>query len=186
MKCTNCVAIILIIIDIKSTIAFSVSNVFEFDSSQIQKKLEEIIKCNNVHIESSFGLRDNFWALYNFIQADIKFKCYETVTYTTHTDFSFLNNVEKVVDRWNGPISIAVYAPGTDFDIALRSIAYLRNCGHRKVKEFITWHIFFNNKHFPNETKFVSIILYFEIYTELVVRSSIFKYFPKYLVVVSG
>lgn len=53
------------------------------------------------------------------------------MTYTTHGDVTFLDNVVPLVRRWDGPLSMAVYTPGTDYDHAIESIAYLRQCTDR-------------------------------------------------------
>lgn len=53
--------------------------------------------------------------------------------------------------RWNAPISIAMYAPGTDFEPTLNSIRYLRSCVPEKelVRRFVTFHIYFSSRHIP-------------------------------------
>ncbi|RXG62133.1 hypothetical protein Avbf_18679 [Armadillidium vulgare] len=48
-----------------------------------------------------------------------------------------------------GPISVAVYAPGTDFDEAVKTIIHLRNCVSKNVKDFVTFHLYFEAEHFP-------------------------------------
>ncbi|XP_022911266.2 beta-1,4-glucuronyltransferase 1-like [Onthophagus taurus] len=94
-------------------------------------------------------MRGKYFVLYNYVLPSLSFNCRESVTYTTHGDFSFLENIETLVDRWDGPISLAVYAPGSDFELSLRSIKYLRNCRHSKIKKFVTFHVFFDWEHFP-------------------------------------
>ena len=55
--------------------------------------------------------------------------------------------------RWQAPLSIAVHAPGTDFDTTLASILYLRNChpDGEIVEKLASFHIFFEGKHMPNK-----------------------------------
>ena len=54
---------------------------------------------------------------------------------------------------WGGPLSISVYAPGDDFDRAMRKIQNLRYClsgeSSRWVREFVSFHLFFDAKHSP-------------------------------------
>lgn len=52
---------------------------------------------------------------------------------------------------WNAPISIAMHAPGTDFQPTLDSIKYLRQCvpGNHLVRRFATFHVYFGTKHIP-------------------------------------
>jgi beta-1,4-glucuronyltransferase 1 len=50
----------------------------------------------------------------------------------------------KIFHRWKAPVSIAIYAPGTDFDSAVSIILFLRNCISQSslVKEHATFHVF--------------------------------------------
>lgn len=78
-------------------------------------------------------------------------KCYESITYTTHCDFTFLSNVAPLLERWNAPLSIAVWAPGDDFALTLTSILFLRRC-HAKsylIQQLATFHIFFEAQFLP-------------------------------------
>ena len=65
--------------------------------------------------------------LYNYIRAARQFNCDESITYTTHGEFRFLENLEPLLERWQGPISVAVYAPGSDFQDAILNILYYRS-----------------------------------------------------------
>ena len=42
----------------------------------------------------------NYWAFYNYIRAEKKFRCNETLTYTTHGEYTFLHNLEPLLKRW--------------------------------------------------------------------------------------
>lgn len=82
------------------------------------------------------------------------FKCFESVTYTTHTDYSFLDNLIPVVQRWRAPVSVAIYTPGDDFQKARDSIFYLRNCledqaDMQLVRQFVSFHLYFNASDLP-------------------------------------
>ena len=68
----------------------------------------------------------------------------ESVTYSTHSDPTFLANLIPLAERWQGPISVAIYAPGTDYDMTLEAIAHLRTCFQRSqlVQDFVTFHLF--------------------------------------------
>ncbi|KAL1417231.1 hypothetical protein MTO96_027109 [Rhipicephalus appendiculatus] len=68
----------------------------------------------------------------NFIASDDCPPAYaDNVTLVTHATYGFLRHVEGLCDRWQGPLSVAVFAPGTDFDGALAWIDFLRRCGRR-------------------------------------------------------
>lgn len=102
--------------------------------------------------ESSFrqSPRGQYWVLYNYITAEKRFRCNESITYTTHGDFTFLDNLEPLLERWQGPLSVSVYAPGTDLNYTLETILYLRDCsGNSLVRDFVTFHIYFDLTHIP-------------------------------------
>ena len=86
------------------------------------------------------------WGLENFFISVIsRFYGNESVTYTTHSDPTFiLTNLIPLAERWQGPISLAIYAPGTDYDLALKAIAHLRTCQPKSylVRDLVTFHIF--------------------------------------------
>lgn len=79
----------------------------------------------------------------------IAHRCWESVTYTTHADYTFMENLEPLLDRWKGPISLALHAPGTDFETTLRTIHYLRDCSPQPISQLVTFHIYFPSKHLP-------------------------------------
>ena len=74
----------------------------------------------------------SFLNLYYFNQYDIiksnlaNPNCNETVTYTTYGDHEFMDNLPMLISRWNGPISLALFTPGTDYLEALKAVAYYR------------------------------------------------------------
>lgn len=111
------------------------------------------LKCEDRPPRPVFKQRGDFWVLYNYVQADGQFKCAETITYATHGDYTFLDNVPVLVERWQGPISVALYAPGYDFDAALDSIAYLRNCEIDILRKYVSFHLFFGYKEVPEEVR---------------------------------
>ncbi|PSN49135.1 hypothetical protein C0J52_14888 [Blattella germanica] len=50
------------------------------------------------------------------------------VTYCTHATPEFVYNVVEIVRRWDGPVSIAVYAPFSDAGLTLFIINHLCHC----------------------------------------------------------
>ena len=103
--------------------------------------------------DSSFQIvqHGKYWLLKNFAKPSKSVKCYESITYTTHCDFTFLSNVAPLLERWNSPLSVAVWAPGDDFDMTLASILFLRNCHVKSflIQQFVTFHIFFEAQFLP-------------------------------------
>ncbi|CAH0559039.1 unnamed protein product [Brassicogethes aeneus] len=115
----------------------------------IPEKVLDIIKCMDKPMAAKTQQRGDYWVLYNYITPEKKFRCHESITYTTHADYSFMDNLVPLLDRWRGPISIAMHAPGTDFQNTIDSIAYLRDCVDPLVKEYVTFHVYFSTKHVP-------------------------------------
>jgi len=88
--------------------------------------------------------------LYNYITAKKTFRCNETITFTTHGDFRFLDNLQPLLVRWGGPVSVSMYAPGDDFEKSVETIFYYRDCSALKlVRDLVTFHLFFEEGHVP-------------------------------------
>ncbi|XP_049820480.1 beta-1,4-glucuronyltransferase 1 [Aethina tumida] len=127
------------------------------DAANVEKRVErtmydrvlDVVKCMDRPMVPKTQQRGDYWVLYNYITANRRFRCHESVTYTTHADYSFMDNIVPLLERWRGPISIAIHAPGTDFENTIESIGYLRDCTDPLVKEFVTFHVYFSTKHVP-------------------------------------
>lgn len=110
--------------------------------------------CQNKNTKFRRAQWGNYWVLSNYIRAEKKFNCNESITYTTHTEFPFLHNLEPVLERWQGPVSVAMYAPGTNLAPTLDTILYFRDCSPTNlVRDFVSFTIFFdiNNTHIPDD-----------------------------------
>lgn len=123
----------------------------ETSSKSEERTLEEVIKCHDREQDHRTAQRGDFWVLYNYVRSSRTFRCFESVTYTTHSDYTFLDNLEPLLERWRGPVSLALHAPGTDFGPTLESIRYLRECTTPLVAEMVTFHVYFGSKHVPKE-----------------------------------
>lgn len=139
----------LLVLKTAATPSTSVS--YAFDNLQ-----KNVLKCKDKELRPAFKQRGDFWVLYNYVLADQQFSCAETVTYTTHGDYTFLDNLPVLVDRWRGPISVALYAPGYDFQKTLDSIAYLRTCENDLIRKFVSFHVFFAYQNLPDAVRIVS------------------------------
>lgn len=111
--------------------------------------LQEAVPCNEKSMEPRRAQRGDYWVLYNYVPMSMAVRCWESVTYTTHADYTFLDNLEPLLERWRAPISIAMHAPGTDFAATIDAIKYLRNCANPLVSQLVTFHVFFSSKHVP-------------------------------------
>lgn len=134
------------------------------EESTYQEQLIKAIPCYDRFLERKIEQHGNFWVLSNYIRASKQYRCFESITYTTHADYTFLDNLIPLVQRWNGPISIALHAPGTDFQPTLDCIAYLRNCVDPRLKKLVTFHLLFDMGHTPTKrTKKVNVLSCFKI-----------------------
>ncbi|XP_060526457.1 beta-1,4-glucuronyltransferase 1-like [Cylas formicarius] len=107
------------------------------------------LKCETGPSRTHVEQRGEFYVIYNLVKAEKSFGCLESITLSAPGDFRFLDNVVPLVDRWRGPISVALYAPGDDYFTTLDSISYLRNCETALIKEYVTFHVFFDTKYVP-------------------------------------
>lgn len=137
--------------------------VIEYTDSSIAaatlKKIKDLTDCIDRPLDTYYQQRGDFWVLYNYVRAERRYHCHESITYTTQSDFTFLDNLEILVDRWQGPISVALYAPGSDYQASLDSIGYLRNCANPLIKKYVTFHLFFDAKHIPKQVSFLAILM---------------------------
>lgn len=76
------------------------------------------------------------------------------VTYVTHCDYTYIDNLIELSNKWRAPISIAIYAPGDDFLKTLDSIRFLKKCitpeNSRLLNKFVSFHVYFDKIHSPN------------------------------------
>ncbi|KAG6447545.1 hypothetical protein O3G_MSEX005071 [Manduca sexta] len=116
-------------------------------------RLKCLLTCTDKDFASQTVQRGEFWVLKNYVRADHgTIQCHETITYTTHAGFEFLDNVLPLVERWMAPVSLAIHAPGADMAPTVDSIRYLRDCtGNELIRQYVTFHIFFPNKHIPSK-----------------------------------
>lgn len=59
-----------------------------------------LIECHNKGYQHETIQRGDFWVLKNYIRADHdELRCFETITYTTHADYTFLDNLIPLLER---------------------------------------------------------------------------------------
>ena len=75
----------------------SLNNISEND---FETRLKSLLNCNVRDYKPDIGQRGDFWVLKNYIKAEHgELKCHETITYTTHADYSFLDNLPPLMER---------------------------------------------------------------------------------------
>jgi hypothetical protein len=106
----------------------------------------EIIRCENKLQKPENISTGRYFILKNIFTASSFFSCHRSITYVTHCDFTYIENVIPLLKRWNGPVSVAVYAPGSDFVAAVEAIFYLKYCHEFSflVRQLATFHLFFD------------------------------------------
>lgn len=63
-------------------------------------RLRSLLACNEKDFLPETVQRGDFWVLKNYVRADHgTVLCHETITYTTHAGFEFLDNVLPLVER---------------------------------------------------------------------------------------
>lgn len=96
------------------------------------------------------GIKGSYSVISDYVLADAKVGYNDSVTLTTQGSFEFLYHTERLCQRWDGPVSVAVYAPGDDFKVCLDLIYYLRRCRDPCVSRNITWHFIFDSTFGPS------------------------------------
>ncbi|XP_018321324.1 beta-1,4-glucuronyltransferase 1-like [Agrilus planipennis] len=125
----------------------------QVNKEEVREVLNPPFECENKKLVRWLEQRGQFYVYYNYVIAEKQFLCHESVTYTTQADFTFLDNLVTLTEAWKGPISVTLYAPGDDFQRTLKSIAYLRNCETPLIREFVTFHLFFEKIFIPKKLK---------------------------------
>ncbi|CAL1265363.1 unnamed protein product [Larinioides sclopetarius] len=111
---------------------------------------EETISPLNYTLPWETEQRDKYTVIKRYIPADGPSPAYEeSVTLCTQGTFEFLQHVPELCDRWEGPLSVSVYAPGTDLPVAVRKILFLRKCGPPCVHLNVTWHLVYETSLAP-------------------------------------
>lgn len=131
--------------DLQSSLKQSSSN-----NSKVPVNIVRLVtKCQDRGRQLSIRERGDFLVFHNVIPAAKEYLCHESITLATQGDYTFLDNLERLVTRWNGPISVSLYAPGDDFNATLLSVAYMRQCQNELIKDYVTFHLLYDRQHYP-------------------------------------
>ncbi|XP_058982055.1 beta-1,4-glucuronyltransferase 1, partial [Musca domestica] len=118
-----------------------------------RKHLKSMLRCKDSDLKMEILFRGDHWILQNMISGlrSRKMGCAEAITFVTVADFSYLMHLETLVERWMGPISLALFAPGDDFYATMNAIQYARLCLpiSKLVRDYVTFHIYFPSGHLP-------------------------------------
>ncbi|XP_058453587.1 beta-1,4-glucuronyltransferase 1-like isoform X1 [Malaya genurostris] len=126
------------------------------NQSHLMEELRFLLNCKSVDSSYRIEQHGSFWVLKNFITPvrAQPVRCYETITYTTHGDHRYLENIIPLLERWRAPISVAMYAPGIEFDIVVAKLRFLMFCHQRSdlIDEYATIHLYFDFDQLPANT----------------------------------
>lgn len=63
-------------------------------------RVRTLVQCTEKEFEPEVVQRGEYWMLKNYVRAEHgALSCHETITYTTHAGFEFLDNVQPLVER---------------------------------------------------------------------------------------
>ncbi|RWS06097.1 N-acetyllactosaminide beta-1:3-N-acetylglucosaminyltransferase-like protein [Dinothrombium tinctorium] len=96
--------------------------------------------------------RNGYLVIREFIPSDTssKIEFNNSITLCTQATIEFLDHVEELCDRWKGPISAAVYAPGSDFMASINVVYFLRKCREECIRKHISWHFIYDKPYGPS------------------------------------
>lgn len=64
------------------------------------ERVRTLVQCTEKEFEPEVVQRGEYWMLKNYVRAEHgPLSCHETITYTTHAGFEFLDNVQPLVER---------------------------------------------------------------------------------------
>ncbi|XP_064459995.1 beta-1,4-glucuronyltransferase 1-like [Ornithodoros turicata] len=115
----------------------------QFRNRQLSKQMSKNASLTVVENKDRFVIRSNY------IVSDEAAGYDATVTLTTHATHDFLHHTPVLCRRWEGPISVSLYAPGTEYEIAINKVLFLRACSDPCVRANVTWHIVYSTQHRP-------------------------------------
>lgn len=117
------------------------------------QRLKKLLKCNDRPLKLEKLQYGNYWLLRNYIRGTISKSvgCADTITLTTNGDYTFFESLPFLTERWQAPISFAIFSPGYDFKPTLRSIQFVRNClrESKYIRDYVTFHIYFQRTDMP-------------------------------------
>ncbi|XP_072945624.1 beta-1,4-glucuronyltransferase 1-like isoform X2 [Epargyreus clarus] len=113
--------------------------------------LPDKLKWETIPVYSSpeIGNKSPYRVIYSAIQgtAYINHSRYDAVTYVTQSTPEFIYHISEIARYWDGPISLSVFVPGYDLDIAIQIMKHLCKCYARMSK--VSLHLFYPKRHPP-------------------------------------
>ena len=134
----------------------AVPDVAKSTANQPDKSSQNTIPAKSVEAKKllwwTIEKRSGYTVLRNYIISEIlhnnpsRIPFNTTVTYTTQASYEFLKYSDELCRRFDGPVSVAVYSPGSEFLLAVNLIYHLRECGNTCIRNNISWHLIYDNQ----------------------------------------
>ena len=120
------------------------SSLSDMDGIEICLSIKFVEPIQRLEISGSpqLGETGPYSVVYNYLRPSRFYGINDSVTYSTHSTLEYMENIGTVAERWDGPVSVAMFVPFTDFCRAIHRIVYLRNCDKAEYREKVSWHIF--------------------------------------------
>ncbi|XP_034098923.2 beta-1,4-glucuronyltransferase 1-like [Drosophila albomicans] len=93
----------------------------------------------------------DYWVWHDYIRRHDNVKDNESITLTTHGTFMDLGMMPTLLERWQAPISLSIFASGSDFVMTIRSLRHLIGCQKQGnlIHHFVSIHLVFHSQHIP-------------------------------------
>jgi hypothetical protein len=65
-----------------------------------EQEASRLFPCDDLTPRSYYAQRGAYWVLYNYVRRDKMHRCDESITYSTHEYFTFLDNLVPLLERW--------------------------------------------------------------------------------------
>ncbi|XP_034474546.1 beta-1,4-glucuronyltransferase 1-like [Drosophila innubila] len=97
----------------------------------------------------------NYWVWHDYIRRKHNFNGNKSITLTTHATYMDLGLLPTLLDRWQAPISLSIYACGSDFDKTIQSLSYLIYCLKQGdlMRRFLSVHLVIDSENIPENLK---------------------------------
>lgn len=68
--------------------------------SATEQKIHQLIDCVDRDNQPEAVQRSGHWIRKNYVRGEHgRFRCFESITYTTHADYTFLDNLQPLLER---------------------------------------------------------------------------------------
>lgn len=70
------------------------------DEKELDERVRTLLNCFEHDYNQQTLQRGDFWVLQNYVRAEHgELRCHESITYTTHADYTFLDNLVPLLER---------------------------------------------------------------------------------------